>query len=371
MSDVDKIAVALATLKKALNSSGLVVDPALRARIARGHADVDWPADAQIKVSLGPPAKRDAILALQGTCQRLFGVDLPADYVFFLEQHDGLCVEDVTSLAPDVSDEPVVFSDYSLLSSAGAIEWRKSISYGVTHPDGSSETVGPPVLPFYDYSSGCCMGFASSAGVGSPLRVVGVDSELVWKPAKHQPLARSFAEWLEAFFAVGCEAGATQTRLLALLQQRKAQSAVAADLIVPLSLKRSRAGVVMVTVLTLCAIGGVVYNAELSVRVVLLVLLALALLFACTRRLNSNRYLIEIDEYGILDGFTQPERIPWTVITDIGCEGSEEDAALLIAFGAQRVRIDLGGVQAPMQTVLRSATAFWQAAKDARELRDR
>jgi len=327
------------------------------------------PADAEVKVTLGPPAPREAIAALQRTCERLFGVDLPADYLFFLQQHDGMRVDEVTPSDSSALNDSMLFTDHALLSSRGALHWRDSMSYGVTHPDGLSETVGPPVLPFYDFGEGGCVGFVSSAGVGSSLRVVNVDNELVWKPAEHKALASSFTLWFEAFLAAGCEPFAAEERLGALLRQRKAQVAGAADLIVPLSLKRSRGPVLLATVLMVCAVGGLVYYGEWSVGLVLRVLLALGLLAACVRRFISNRYLIEIDEHGILDGFTQPQRIPWNAISDIGCEGSEESAVLLLRLGNEQVRIDLGGVQAPMQTVLRSAIAYWQAAQDARELR--
>jgi hypothetical protein len=142
------------------------------------------------------------------------------------------------------------------------------------------------------------------------------------------------------------------------------------DLIVPLALKRSKVGIILVTLILVSANAFLLYEHRWSpVRTVI----AAGCLIYCIKRVTSSRYLIEIDERGILDGAARPLRIPWTSITDLGCESTGDGGALLVSLREQpeELRIELDGVQAPIQTVMRSATAYWQAAKDAKLARDK
>jgi len=134
--------------------------------------------------------------------------------------------------------------------------------------------------------------------------------------------------------------------------------------VVPLYLKRSRTGVLIGLVVTVGALGVLVALGEWRGGLVLRGLLGLGVLAACILRLRSSRYQIEVDERGILDGATRQGRIGWERIADIDCEAHGDYGALILKLkGAEprEVRIDLAGVQVPLQAVLASALAYWHA----------
>ena len=88
----------------------------------------------------------------------------------------------------------------------------------------------------------------------------------------------------------------------------------------------------------------------------------------CVKRLASSRYIIEIDERGIFDGATGLPRVPWSRMTDLTCEANGNLGALLVRLdGAERreVRVYLDGVDVPLQTIFRSALAYWEAGRNA------
>lgn len=142
------------------------------------------------------------------------------------------------------------------------------------------------------------------------------------------------------------------------------QTDTKASTVVPLHLKRSRTGVVVGLVVTLAALGFLVALGRWDGRVVPRALLGLVVVAACILRLQSSRYQIEIDARGICDGATREGRIGWERIADIDCEARGDYGALLLQLkGAapREVRIDLAGVHVPLQAVLASALAHWQA----------
>jgi len=133
---------------------------------------------------------------------------------------------------------------------------------------------------------------------------------------------------------------------------------------IPLALKRSRIPLVLLTLLFVLLVAGL---SLMGRPPVLRIGIAVLLVFYCIKRLRSGRYLIEIDERGILDGSVMPTRIGWHEITDIDLEVAHDTGALLLKLSSASspVRIDLDGTEAPLQTVFSSAQAFWHAARQA------
>jgi hypothetical protein len=152
----------------------------------------------------------------------------------------------------------------------------------------------------------------------------------------------------------------------------------------PLRLRRSRAGIVILTAFFAIVTLGLVYlgrpttitavdgrEIELqgwSFGLFVRVALALLLVVYCVKRLLSSRYIVEIDERGILDGAIKRPRIPWAKIVDLECETVGDAGSLVLTLnepGRPKVEVDLDGVDAPRQTVFSSAQSYWTAARNA------
>jgi hypothetical protein len=201
-------------LRRALDPHGLVVDDRLRSRIVQAHADSGMPADAAVRIVLAPPASLERLSRLQTACRERFARDLPEDYVAFLGEHDGLRVgelsqDDGARVARDLQS----FGDHAIMSSVLVYEWMQSLVANVTHPDGSTSRDVPSILPFYDLVETGCHAFDFSAR-GGVTPVVDVDGERVWDSGGHDPLAPSFAVWLDAFIRAGLEPFAAKSLLL-------------------------------------------------------------------------------------------------------------------------------------------------------------
>lgn len=154
-------------------------------------------------------------------------------------------------------------------------------------------------------------------------------------------------------------------------------------MMMPLRLKRSRAGIILLTVcfsfgaglmvyvgrpVTLIASGGGPvemggWSAGLFVRVGVALLLAAY----CAKRIADGRHVVEIDEHGILDRAARPSRIAWSEIAELSCEAVGDAGALVLALRGpepKTVRVNLDGIDAPLQTVFSSAQEYWQSSRE-------
>lgn len=141
-------------------------------------------------------------------------------------------------------------------------------------------------------------------------------------------------------------------------------------------------GIILLTVAFSVAVGTMVYAARpvtiiaasgrhietggWSIGLFVRVAIGLLLVAYCVKRVASSRYVVEIDERGILDGATRRPRISWQSIADLSCEMVGDAGVLVLVLEGPRrdeVRVDLDGINAPLQTVFSSAQDYWQSCR--------
>ena len=376
LDDVQRVKHVLARLKLALDARGRVTDPALRQRIVEAHQDVAWSLDAQVIVDLGPPATSVQLQALEGLWNDRFATELPADYLAFLERHDGMTVReagppDDAELPAGYLTDPATFTAYSVMTCRAAREWLESMVYEETHPDGTRITKDPRFAPFFELDSSW-FGFDFKAGATSHPAIAHADGEVLWKPTL-EPVATCFAAWLERLADRGFESiGLLMPDERALSESpkpppvseppsRKPARARDVTLIVPLVLTRPKLGVLVGALLS----GGFLVLSVAMQRMSMQALLALAMFGYCVWRLRSSRYTVEIDERGVYDGALGRPRMAWSSVADVSFEGNEVAGRLVLKLTgspSEDVRIVLDGLQTPPAAVLSSAIAYWHAA---------
>jgi hypothetical protein len=384
--DAEKVRALLASVDAKLDSDGLVLEPELRTRITRAHAEGGMLGDAVVYVVRAPPASAESLEKLRRACRESFGADLPPDYLAFLERYDGMTVcEASREEAVRYAEDPTSFADEAVMSTAVILDWLEAYKADVTHPDGRQSIERPGLLPFYEIASEVGYhAFDFSSVAASPPGVIDVSAERLFdRSAKHDVLAPCFARWLEGFFAAGCEPFAVREHVerAAKSAARKAASKTTQpsfaggiapevprepDVMLPLVLRRSKTGIVILTIAMVGALATIVFLGGGS-RIVFRIVIVLAVLVYCVKRVMASRHLIEIDEEGVLDSATGNGRIAWREIVDVGCEATRGGGALILTLeGSRVVRIDLDGVRTPIQTVISSAIAYLHAAKAQR-----
>ena len=221
------------------------------------------------------------------------------------------------------------------------------------------------------------------------VRIVDVDSEQLWKASVHDELAPSFARWFDGFVSAGCEAFGVRasSRPDGNERGRRARRSRAGNEACRSARRachgRAEAGRVRRHAAAhgpsldgrdhrphpfmVIAVGFIVTAGRWDPGMAIRAVIALLLLVYCVKRVLASRHVIEIDDEGILDSATRKARIPWNAIADITCETSRDGGTLVVTLKGPRpetVRIDLDGVRTPIQTIVSSAIAYLQAAKE-------
>jgi hypothetical protein len=293
--------------------------------------------------------------------------------------------------ARQLAHNPQSFCEDAIMSCSVVLDWIAAHRAYATLPDGTSEITRPQVLPFYIIAPEVGLHAFDLSGLRTKgPRVVDVDAELLWKPSVHSELAPSFGRWFDGFVHAGCEAFGVRGALAqmarreaaehAAREQEKARAAALAaralvagrpekfDIMLPLMVRRSTAGIIVLTLFMVVAVGFLVTMGRWDPGMAIRAVIALGLLVYCVKRVLASRHVIEIDDQGILDSATRKTRIPWVAIADITCETSRNGGTLIVSLkgpAPETVRIDLDGVRTPIQTIVSSAIAYLEAARKA------
>ena len=170
----------------------------------------------------------------------------------------------------------------------------------------------------------------------------------------HGELAPSFARWFDGFVSAGFEAFGVRRALAQMAtreaaeraareQETRRAAALAAramvarkpgefDVMLPLMVRRSTAGIIVLTLFMVIAVGFLVTAGRWDPGMAIRAVIALGLLVYCVKRVLASRHVIEIDDEGILDSATRKTRIPWNAIADITCETRRNGGTLVVTL---------------------------------------